>query len=148
MTNILMKLIIYHQRAYLVNLELNSTAAVRQVKEEIDRQFKFKANDSSLLFSGQNLDNRRALAYYNLQDGDILNLVTKSRAIQVLVKYQGSTFINNKIEHEAIREFKDLFKESQPETRLLETSVQGHTCLMTIRCQIYQTQLFILYLNV
>jgi hypothetical protein len=103
-----MQLIIYHQKAYLVNLELDSSASVRQVKEEIERQFKFKANDSSLFFSGQNLDNRRALAYYNLKDGDTLTLVTKSRASKVLVKYQSSTFIVDTIEHETIWEFKRL----------------------------------------
>jgi hypothetical protein len=106
-----MQLIIYHKKAYLVNLELDSSASVRQVKEEIQRQFKFKADYSSLIFSGQNLDNRRALAYYNLQNGDTLTLVTKFRAIQVLVKYQDSTFIVDSFEHEIIWGFKRLCAE-------------------------------------
>jgi hypothetical protein len=103
-----MKLIIYHKKAYLVELELDSSASVRQVKEEIERQFKFKANDLSLIFSGQNLDRRRAFAYYNLRDGDTLTLVTKSKAIQVLVKYERGTFIVDTIEHETIWDFKRL----------------------------------------
>jgi hypothetical protein len=103
-----MKFIIYHRKVYLINLELDSSASVRHVKEEIQRQFKFKANYSILIFSGQNLDNKRTLGYYNLQDGDTLTLVTKSRAIQVLVKYQNITFIVETIEHETIRNFKKL----------------------------------------
>jgi hypothetical protein len=80
---------------------------VRHVKEEIDRQFKFKANDSSLIFSGQTLDNRSSLAHYNLEDGDTLTLVTKSKAIQVTVKHQGRHFIETH-EDETIGDLKKL----------------------------------------
>jgi hypothetical protein len=106
--NKFMRLIINYKKAFLRCFELEPSDSVRDVKEEIERQFKFKANDSSLIFSGLNLDNRRALAYCNLWDGDTLTLVTKLRAFQVLVKYQDNAFIVDTIEHEIIRDFKRL----------------------------------------
>jgi hypothetical protein len=74
--------------------------------ERMRRQFKFKANDSSLIFSGQSLDSRRLLATYNLEDGDTLTLVTKSKAIQVTVKHEGRPFIVETDEDETIGDLK------------------------------------------
>jgi hypothetical protein len=97
---------VQHKKTLLARVENGSSTSVRHVKEEIERQFKFKANDSSLIFSGQSLDNRRSLANYNLEDGDILTLVTKSKVIQITVKHQGRPFIVETDENETIGDLK------------------------------------------
>mmetsp|Transcript_8377 Transcript_8377/g.16629 ORF Transcript_8377/g.16629 Transcript_8377/m.16629 type:complete len:520 (+) Transcript_8377:164-1723(+) len=84
-----MELHLSYRRAHLITLRKSPECLIREIKQDVQTRFGFPVDDSSLVYAGRNLDNRRSLQYYNLSSGDTLILVVRTRNANYSVNYNG-----------------------------------------------------------